>query len=463
MSNRILLVEDADTLREVVSTLLREQGFTVDAFPDAESAIKVLSEHAYSCILADFKLPNKNGIELLKEVRAIAPSVPFVLMTAYGSIEIAVEAMKHGANDFITKPFEPDQMTRILKEVISHRRILDRNTGLATKRERHFVSQEPAVLQVLAQARKVARVDSSVLILGESGTGKELLARFIHEQSPRRDKPFVAVNCAAIPAELLESDLFGHEAGSFTGATQTRIGLFELASEGTIFLDEIGDMPPQLQVKLLRALQEREIRRIGAFRSIQVQPRIICATNIDIATALESGQLRDDFYYRVAVVSLSIPPLRERKGDIALLSRAYVEYFCAKIGRENLQIDPAANDLLLAYHWPGNARELENVIERAVIMADSAVRPQHLGIELKVDFSALTEAAISLSSISQRAAQAAETEVILKVLEHTKWNKSKAAKALGVSYKTLLNKIKEYGLHGPSENTEDVEQLEERN
>ena len=459
MSNRILLVEDADTLREVVATLLQSQGYLVDAFASAEAALPALRSHQYACVLADFKLPQKNGIELLKEVREIAPSVPFLIMTAYGSVEIAVQAMKYGANDFITKPFEPEYLTRIIREVIEHKRIIDRSAGLATRRERQFLSKDEAVREITRKASKVARVDSSVLILGESGTGKELLARLIHEHSPRRERPFVAVNCAAIPAELLESELFGHEAGAFTGATQNRVGLFELASEGTIFLDEIGDMPPQLQVKLLRALQEHEIRPLGSSDSVKVNPRVVCATNIDIEAALNSGSLRDDFYYRIAVVTFTIPPLRERKADIEMLAQNYIEFFCAKLGRERLVLDPTAADLLLAYHWPGNARELENVIERAVILADSVIRPQHLGIELKVDFSALNDAAISLSEISQRAAQAAETEVILKVLEQTRGNKSNAARVLGVSYKTLLNKIKEYGLGGAESDPHEAEEL----
>jgi DNA-binding NtrC family response regulator len=459
MSHRILLVEDADTLREVVATLLQTQGYHVDAFASAEAALPALQSHSYACILADFKLPQKNGIELLKEVRAVSPSVPFLLMTAFGSVEIAVQAMKHGANDFITKPFEPEHLSRIIKEVIEHKRIVDRSAGLMTRRERQFLSQDEKVHAIISQARKVARVDSSVLILGESGTGKELLARFIHEQSARREKPFVAVNCAAIPPELLESELFGHAAGAFTGATQNRVGLFQIASEGTIFLDEIGDMPAQLQVKLLRALQEQEIRPLGSPELIRVTPRVVCATNIDIETALSSGSLRDDFYYRIAVVTFTIPPLRQRQADIAMLAESYIDYFCAKQGRERLPLDPTASDLLLAYHWPGNARELENVIERAVILADTVIHPRHLGIELKVDFSALSDAAISLSEISHRAAQAAETEVILKVLEQTRGNKSKAARILGVSYKTLLNKIKEYGLSTPDSSAEAGEEL----
>ena len=462
MSDRILLVEDADTLREVISMLLEEQGYCVDAFGSVESALPALHTNTYACILADFKLPGKNGIDLLKEAREVSSTVPFIIMTAFGSIEIAVEAMKYGANDFVCKPFEPEVLIRIVREVIQHKRILDRTTGMESKRERRFISKDPAVQSLLAQARKVARVDSSVLILGESGTGKELLARFIHEQSPRSGQPFVAVNCAAIPSELLESDLFGHEAGAFTGATQTRIGLFEVAAAGTIFLDEIGDMPPQLQVKLLRALQEKEIKRIGTNECIKVNPRIICATNVNVEDALQTGKMRDDFYYRVAVVTLSLPPLRARANDIEMLTDYFVEYFCAKLGREKLPIDSAARELLGKYHWPGNARELENVIERAVITADATIRPEHLGIELKVDFSALNEAAVSLAEISQRAASAAEIEVISKILKQTNGNKSQAARILGVSYKTLLNKIKEYGL-GTTAAEEPEEESEEKN
>ncbi len=458
---RILLVEDDDSLRDVLSSVLQKDGFTVDARRDAEGALESLKQGTYTCVLADFKLPGKNGLELLEATREISKSVPFIIMTAYGSIDIAVRAMKIGANDFLCKPFEPDTLARVLHEVIEHRRIIDRSNGMKTRRERAFLTENAEAARVLHEAKKVARVDTSVLILGESGVGKELVARFIHEHSPRSEKPFIAVNCAAIPADLLESDIFGHESGAFTGATQTRIGIFELATEGTIFLDEIGDMPPALQVKLLRALQEREIKRVGGTKVIKVNPRILAATNHDIETLLKEKRLREDLYYRIAVVSLNVPPLRARAQDISLLANYYIDYFCTAIGKKTVKVDKAAQELLQTYQWPGNARELENVIERAVILAEDVIMPQHLGIDLQAGLNALGEAACSLPEIATRAARKAEIDIISRVLAQTNGNKTKAAQILGVSYKTLLNKVKEYELerHKAGEGAEEAPEL----
>jgi DNA-binding NtrC family response regulator len=443
---KILLVEDTDSLREVLKSVLESEGFTVDAFSNAENAIESIKRSKYSCILSDFKLPQKNGIELLQATREISRHVPFLIMTAYGSIEIAVEAMKEGANDFITKPFEPDYLITVIKEVLKHNRIFDRNTLGRSRHERPFLTKNPAVLEVLKQVNKVSKVDTSVLILGESGTGKELIARSIHQNSPRKDKPFIAVNCAAMPAELLESEFFGHEAGSFTGATQTRLGVFEVASEGTIFLDEIGDMPLQLQVKCLRALQEREIKRVGGNRNIKINPRIIAATNHNIEEALAVGTLREDFYYRLAVISFNMLPLRDRREDIDILVEHYLDVFSKEMGKEGVNISKEATKTLKTYHWPGNARELENVLERAVILADREICNEHLGINIDINLQAIEDAAVTLHEISGKAAKRAEVDLISKTLNRTMGNKSKAAQILGVSYKTLLNKLKEYGI-----------------
>ena len=442
----ILIVEDADSLREVLKSVLENEGHQVSACASAEDALETLKPSQFDCILADFKLPNKNGIELLQEVRKTSKHVPYVIMTAFGSIEIAVQAMKLGANDFITKPFEPSNLCTMLEQVIQHRRILDRTLGAKARRERNFLTKNRGAENLLTQARKVARVDSSVLILGESGTGKELVARFIHEHSPRSDKPFMAINCAAMPAELLESEFFGYEAGAFTGATQSRSGILEVASEGTVFLDEVGDMSPTLQVKLLRALQEGEIKRVGGNKIIKVAPRIICATNKNIEEALAIGELREDFFYRIAVITLEVPPLRERPEDVELLINYFIEYFCNSIGKSTIQIDQNARHVLTHYNWPGNARELENVIERAVILADDKITAEHLGISLDPALQALDQAALSLTEIAAQASRKAEIDLITRVLNQTAGNKTKAAQILGVSYKTLLNKVKEYAL-----------------
>jgi DNA-binding NtrC family response regulator len=454
---KVLVVEDADSLREVLCSVLESEGFEVVACASGEEALPVLKTRSFDCILSDYKLPTLSGIDLLREARKLYPAVPFVIMTAYGSIQLAVEAMKQGATDFISKPFEPQSLCDLLTQVIKHRRIIDRSAGIRSRRERRFLTQDKAVERMLAQAKKVAAVDTSALILGESGTGKELLARYIHEHSPRRDQPFVAINCAATPETLLESEFFGHEAGAFTGATQTRPGLFEIASNGTIFLDEVGDMPLALQVKLLRALQEREIKRVGGTKTIKINPRILAATNKNVEQAMQNGSLREDFYYRLAVITFTIPSLRERKDDIALLADNYLEYFGKASGRTP-KLSDAAKKVVLNYPWPGNARELENVIERASVLAEEEIKPEHLGISLPLDFASISEARETLTQVAQRAAQEAEIKLIAQALKHTQGNKTQAAHMLGVSYKTLLNKVKEYNLGTATEEPQELEE-----
>lgn len=452
----VLVVEDDDSLRDVLSTVIEREGFSVVAVHSAEEGLRVLSAQPFACVLADFKLPQMHGIDFARKLRESSARVPFVIMTAYGSIDIAVEAMKCGASDFITKPFEPGAIASMLRQVIQHNRIIDRSCSQRKRGVHGIVTKSAAFDKVLAQARKVAAVDSPVLLLGESGCGKEVLARYVHDHSHRHDKPFIAVNCGAIPAELLESEFFGHEAGAFTGATQARVGMFELASGGTIFLDEVAEMPPSLQVKLLRVLQESEIRRVGANKTIKVNPRIIAATNRNVEAAVREGAMREDFYYRIAVVSLSIPALRERREDILDLARGFVDHFATRSGRPTPVFDQLVEDILESYRWPGNVRELENVMERAVLMADEIIRPEHLGIQVGLDLSILEEAAKTLSQVASAAARQAEEEAIVRALEASKGNKSKAAELLGVSYKTLLAKVREYNLGDNQARSEDV-------
>jgi DNA-binding NtrC family response regulator len=448
----ILVVEDIQSLREVLVSVLETEGYHVTSVADAESALTSFRTNAFDGVLTDYRLPRLSGIDLIREIRAYDTAIPILMMTAYGSIDVAVEAMKAGASDFMLKPFEPARLCASIEQVLSHHRIIDRS-GSGSRGVHAFISQEPAIQELLTQATRVASFDSTVLILGESGTGKELLARHIHERSQRRGKPFVAINCAAMPESLLESEFFGHEAGAFTGATQARQGLFEYASEGTIFLDEVGDMPRALQVKLLRALQEREIKRIGGTRTIRTAPRIIAATNKNIEQALESGELREDFYYRLAVMTFTVPPLRERPSDIGLLAEHFVNKFSLISGKPLSLSDPSAA-LLSSYHWPGNVRELENVIERASILAEGEILPSHLGLK-GIELRGLA-APQSLVEVAQRAAKSAEIELLNRTLLLTKGNKSRAAQIVGVSYKTLLNKVREHGLcfppvnaHGP--------------
>ena len=440
----LLVIEDDTSLREVLCTVLQTAGFAVHSAASAEESLPILKAERLDCVLADFKLPGMNGIELLRKVRELFPRLPYVLMTAFGSVAVAVEAMKSGATDYISKPFEPSALGSMLRDVIKHNRIIDREGADRAKRQRGFFTASPEMEKILAQARHVARVDSSVLILGESGTGKEVLARYLHEHSERRDKPFVAVNCAAIPQDLLESEFFGHEAGAFTGATQCRVGVLELASAGTVFLDEVGDMPPLLQVKLLRALQE--IRHVGGNKQIRVYPRIIAATNRDVEAEITSGEMREDFYYRLAVITFNLPPLRDRKEDIMPMVERSMRHFAAVMGKENITIDPVAQDMLMSYAWPGNVRELENVIERAVLMCSHEIKAEHLGIYVRLDLAAIEESIKTLPEIASQAVHKAEAQAIERALHVTGGNKSKAAEILGVSYKTLLNKVKEYNI-----------------
>ena len=444
--DRLLLVEDNDSLRDVLTTVLEREGFSVIAVRSAEDALHVFSAESIGCVLADFKLPRMHGIDLAKKIHESAPHLPFVIMTAFGSIDVAVEAMKSGASDFITKPFEPQSIAPLLREVMKHNRIVDRGCSSRKRSSHGLITASPKLEKVLEQARRVASVDSPVLLLGESGSGKEVLARYIHDHSKRHDKPFIALNCGAIPAELLESEFFGHEAGAFTGATQSRVGIFELGSDGTVFLDEVGEMPPHLQVKLLRVLQEHEIRRVGGSKNIRVNPRIIAATNRSMQEALEQGEMREDFYYRIAVVSLGIPPLRERREDILDLVTSFTQHFAAVNGKNPPALDPLAVEIMQAYNWPGNVRELENVIERAVLLADTVIKPEHLGIQLCLNVSILDEATKTLSEITHSAVRQAEGEAIQRALQLTDGNKAKAAELLGVSYKTLLTKVREYRL-----------------
>ena len=447
----VLVLEDDKPLRDVLCRVLETAGFLILESSSAEEALPLIETKQIDCILADFKLGGMSGIELLRRVRLSKPHIPCVIMTAFGSIDVAVEAMKSGANDFISKPFEPAGLAPMIREVLKHKRIVDRDALDRGKKPRGFLTVSPSCEKILDQARHVARVDSSVLIQGESGTGKEVLARYLHEHSERHAEPFVAVNCAAIPPDLLESEFFGHEAGAFTGATQSRIGVLELASKGTVFLDEVGDMPPHLQVKLLRALQEHEIRRVGGTKQIKVMPRVIAATNRNVEEAIETGQMRDDFYYRVAVVTFTLPPLRERKDDIMPLVNRSLAHFSMLLGKGDVKLDPLAQEMLESYSWPGNIRELENVIERAVLMCDGEVRPEHLGIFVRLDLDTLEEAIRTLPEIASQAVRKAEVQAIERALRMTGGNKSKAADFLGISYKTLLNKVKEYALSAPEE------------
>jgi two-component system, NtrC family, response regulator AtoC len=444
MAAKLLLVEDSKSLRESLSMFLKTIGHIVVEADTCEQAVTELENHQFDLVLSDFRLPGQSGIGLLKHFRSLHQSTPFVLMTAYGSVDIAVEAMKLGANDFITKPLDPDALESTLSQLLTHKQIINRAQSPRSNKSGSILTKSQKLLELISQAERVARVDSPIMILGESGTGKELFAQHIHKHSNRSEKPFVAVNCGALPATLLESELFGHARGAYTGATQERVGLMEYASEGTLFLDEVGEMPLQLQVKLLRALQEGEVRPLGSSETKKVNPRIIAATHRDVRAMLNSGSLREDFYYRINVISFELPALRERPEDIPFLLENFLHSQSARLGIAPRRLSQEAEELLAAYQWPGNVRELEHACERALLLSDSTLEVSHFGILATQVAALMLLESTSLIEAGKKAAEQTERQLLHAALLRSKGNKRAAAEMLHVSYKTLLSKLKEY-------------------
>ncbi len=459
--NSILIVEDKESMAEMLKETLESEGYTVISAKDGAEGMTYLKEKKIDLVLTDLKLPDSDGIDILRVSKEENQFRPVIIMTAYGSIEKAVEAMKLGAFDFITKPFDTDYLLMLINRAIETQRLVTENIllkeefasklGLPT-----IIGKSQGIVNVAQIVQKVAPTKTTVLLLGESGTGKELFARAIHNLSNRKNYPFVPINCAAIPRELLESELFGHEKGAFTGADSKKIGKFELADRGTIFLDEIGDMDIALQSKLLRAIEIGEIERVGAVKPIKVDVRIIAASNKDLEKSVQEKTFREDLYYRLNVFPIKIPPLRERKEDIPLLVDYFINKYCVEIKTKVKNISKEALDLLMNYNWKGNVRELENAIERAVILCDGEViDAEHFGLDQYMSNKFESESlegvftsASTLESVAKEALKEAETKRIIEVLRETKGNKTKAAEILKVSYKTLLTKIKEYGIEG---------------
>jgi DNA-binding NtrC family response regulator len=403
-------------------------------------------------VLTDLKLPEKSGLEVLQAVKDENPMIPVVVMTAYGSIETAVKAVKDGAFDFLQKPVDPEKLLVTISKALEKRHLETENLllkeELSQARSTKLVGQSRTLLDALDKAKKVAAGTTTVLLLGESGTGKELFARLVHDFSPRKKGPFVAINCAAIPKDLLESELFGHERGSFTGATGRKIGKFELADEGTIFLDEIGDMDQGLQAKVLRVLEGDRFMRVGGTSKVKADVRVVAATNKDLQAAVAKQSFREDLYYRLNVFPIVIPPLRDRREDIPLLVEYFLTMYCRELKREGLQVSPEAMEIMMKHSWTGNVRELQNCIERAVILCDGPlILPEHIGLHPNERAPEGEQAPSgSLQEASSAASRAVEARMIERVLRDTGGNKSKAAEILQVSYKTLLTKIKDYGL-----------------
>ena len=445
----ILIVEDEAKMRRLLELNLGDDGFTTFSAEDAETGLKLLRENPIDLILTDLKLPGMNGLEFLQIIKRQNAALPVVVMTAFGSVETAVEAMKAGASDYVLKPFSLTEMRMVIRKELDVHNLREENRSLREalgKRYAHpnVVARSPKMQEVLATVERVAPTNSTVLLGGESGVGKDLIARAIHEKSRRASGPFLKINSTAIPENLLESELFGFEKGAFTGAVASKPGKFELADKGTLFLDEIGDVPPVTQVKLLRVLQEREFERLGGTRTVKVDVRLIAATNKDLREALEQGTFREDLYYRLNVVPIDIAPLRERKGDIPDLVNLFISRFKGESGKPVEGITPEAMRILVNYHWPGNVRELQNIIERACALAKGSVlEPLDIHLDVRPAKTANGPGGFLPEGMTL---EQWEDEMVQEALRRANGNKSQAARLLGLSRNALRYRLSKIGI-----------------
>jgi DNA-binding NtrC family response regulator len=452
MMQTVLVVEDKESMARMLKETLEAEGYEAVVARDAEEGIRRIAEEGSDLVLTDLKLPGKDGLAVLRASKDQNPLRPVIVMTAHGSVETAVSAMKEGAFDFITKPFDTDHLLMLIERAMENQRLATENLLLREEFSSRLglpaiIGKSEEIVSVARNIQKVAPAKTTILILGESGTGKELFARAIHNLSGRKQYPFVPINCAAIPAPLIESELFGYEKGAFTGADSRKLGKFELAHRGTVFLDEIGELDAELQAKLLRVVQEGEVERVGGTKAVRIDVRVVAASNRDLEREVAEGRFREDLFYRLSVFPITIPPLRQRAEDIPLLAGYFVKKYSADMKTGEKEISPEALRMLMEYQWKGNVRELQNAIERAIILCDGrtittehiSLRPLHRGTsseEPPVDG--------TLEEVAKRALKAAETRRIKRALKDASGNKTRAAEALDVSYKTLLTKIKEY-------------------
>jgi len=448
----ILIVEDEAKLRRVLELQLTEEGFLTHGAPDAEAGLKLLGKDRFDLVVTDFKLPGMSGLEFLQAVKRVDANIPVIIMTAFGTVESAVEAMKAGASDFVLKPFALAELVLVIRKELATHELREENRTLREELGRRYeykniIAHSTKMQAVLALVERVAPTNSTVLLGGESGVGKDLIARAIHEHSHRASGPFIKINSTAIPETLLESELFGYEKGAFSGATNSKPGKFELADKGTMFLDEIGDVPPAIQVKLLRVLQEREFERLGGTKTLKVDVRLIAATNRDLRAALEEGTFREDLYYRLNVVAIDVPPLRDHKEDIPALANFFLEKFARESEKPVRTLTPQAIKLLMDFHWPGNVRELENIIERAVTLSEGPTVDAadiHLDIAPPRIVAGATAALPEGVSLEQW-----EDEMIREALRRANGNKSQAARALGLSRNALRYRLSKIGVADP--------------
>jgi len=450
---RILIVDDEENFRHMLSVILKKEDYDVETAPNGEEGLKKLALSQFDQILCDIRMPHMDGMEFLKEAQKMGIEATIIMMSAYGTIDTAIEAMKLGAYDYISKPFKPDEIILTLKKAEERERLRKENERLRKEVQKEYsfkniISKNEKMLNLFEVIKKVAPYKSTILITGESGTGKELIARALHYNSDRSERPFMPVNCGAIPENLLESELFGHAKGAFTDAIRTKKGLFEEADGGTLFLDEIGELPPQLQVKLLRVLQDGEIRRVGESKSIQIDVRIVAATVKDLVKEVSEGRFREDLFYRLNVLPMHLPPLRERKEDIPMLVHHFIHKYSQSMNKQVVGISPKGLEVLMNYKWYGNVRELENTIERAIVLTDGKnIELENLPIEIQnfqdqIQLAALAEENYSI----KKASKFLEMNLIKKALKKTKGNHTHAARLLEISHRALLYKIKEYGV-----------------
>jgi DNA-binding NtrC family response regulator len=457
----IVVIEDDEGNRRTVTRALEREGYDVDAFELAEPALEYLREHRdVVLVITDLMLPGTDGFGVLETSRTIDPEVGLLMVTGHGSVESAVEAMKRGADDYLTKPVDLFELRKRTSAIIEKRRLTRRVDELESRLGERFkiVGQSKSVQDLFRQMELVAPARANVLIISESGTGKELVANALHENSPRRSKRFLPINCAAIPSEILESELFGHERGAFTGATARKLGKFELADGGTVFLDEIGELPLEMQAKLLRVLEQQDFMRVGGTATIRVDIRVIAATNSDLEGAVEDGEFRNDLYYRLKVVTMRIPPLRERREDIPLLLKHFLEIYGTEYGRENLHFSADAMRRLVSAPWEGNVRELRNLVESLTVLApQDEVRVEDLPEEYRGEPATVTVDATAarpagpgepLAADENLTMEEIERRAILNALEKTDGNRTRAAGMLGIGLRTLQRKLKEYRLSG---------------
>jgi DNA-binding NtrC family response regulator len=447
-SRTVLIVEDEANMRRVLSALLERDGFRTLQASDGGAALERLARESVDAILTDLRMPRMNGLELLEAVRLAHPEIPVVMLTAHGTVGSAVEALKQGAFDYLTKPFDPDEIRQVMEKAVSTRRLASHEIRLSSDEDPEplLAGDSQALADVKHVIERVAPTPATVLITGESGTGKEIVARSLHRASPRKNGPFIKINCAAIPEGLLESELFGYEKGAFTGAVGRKPGRFELADGGTLFLDEIGEMPLAAQPKLLRAIQEGRFYRVGGTETMHVDVRLVAATNRDLREAVRTGRFREDLFYRLHVVPIHLPPLRDRPEDVPTLAHLFLERFAAKLHRPVSSIDPLAMDMLRAHPWPGNIRELENAIERATLLCDGATllaRDLPPEVQPPTPRAGPTTEPTPLRERIRAATQRIERDAILEALRMTEGNVTRAARKLGLSRRGLQLKMKE--------------------